>query len=166
MRVAGSANTHKSVTVRREMTRKLILFHQQNKTPRYPQKIDEKYLNNLPDNGVPKDLKIVEVNSDEDMDAFDQGPPLHGKCAKDKFRFVGRPVKKREQEHVLRNSILEKDPFLDYPKLGNTAFSEWDIPWLGSLCFPHLFPGGRGPLGPRPFQRSATAALCTTSTSF
>ena len=33
----------------------------------------------------------------------------------EKLRFVDRPVKQGEQEHILRNTILEKDPFLDYP---------------------------------------------------
>ena len=128
MRVAGSTSVHKSVTVRRDMVRKLILFNQQSGTPGYPQKIDAKYLKNLPEDGVPNDLKIVEVESEEDMDALDQGPPLRGSCVNEKFRFVGRPVKRCEQEHVLRNTLLERDQFLDYPKLGNKAFSEWDTP--------------------------------------
>ena len=58
MRVIGSTGTHQSVTVRRDIVRQLILFHQQSQTPRYPQRIDDKYLSTLPENGVPKDLKV------------------------------------------------------------------------------------------------------------
>ena len=144
MRVAGSTSTHKACTVRRDVVRQLILFHQSSGTPRYPQEIDETYLATLPEDGVPEDLRIMEVDSEEQINAVDQGPPLRGKPETEKLRFVGRPVKAREQEHVVRSAILEEDPFVEYPKVGDTPYNEWNTPWLGSLIFPHLFPGGRG----------------------
>ena len=70
MRVAGNASTHKAVTVRRDTVRKLILFHQQSNTPGYPHGVDETYLETLPENGMPADLKVLEVHSEEEMDAF------------------------------------------------------------------------------------------------
>ena len=86
----------------------------------------------------------MEVNSEEDIDdIIAKGPGLEGKPEfEGNLRFVGRPVAKLEQEHVIRNTIMQKDPVLDYPKIGDTVYSEWDTPWLGSMCFPHLFPGG------------------------
>ena len=75
MRVAGSNATHRAVTVRRDVVRRLILFHQQSGTPRYPSEINEAYLDTLPENGVPKDLNIVEVGSQEEIDdVVEKGP--------------------------------------------------------------------------------------------
>ena len=146
MRVAGTKTTHVDLRVRRDMVRQMIRFHLESGTPEYPKGVDEKYLNSLPEDGVPDDLLVIEVDSEKDIDAFAQGPPLLGKPdgGYDRLRYVGQPIKERVQEQVIRNVILEKDPFIDYPKLGDTPYNEWDTPWLGSLCFPHLFPGGRG----------------------
>ena len=110
MRVAGSKATHVDLRVRRDMVRQMIRFHLQSGTPEYPQGVDEKYLNSLPEDGVPDDLLIIEVDSEKDINAFAQGPPLLGKPdgGGDRLRYVGRPVKERVQEQVIRNAILEK----------------------------------------------------------
>ena len=72
MRVAGTKATHVDLRVRRDMVRQMIRFHLQSGTPEYPQGVDEKYLNSLPEDGVPDDLLIIEVDFEKDIDAFAQ----------------------------------------------------------------------------------------------
>ena len=65
----------------------------------------------------------MEVHSEKEMDniSFAPGPAVEGKPeVEGDLRFVGRPVKQAEQEHVIRNTILEKDPIVNYPKVGDT----------------------------------------------
>ena len=59
MRLIGSTFVHRQVTARRDYVRRLILHHQQVKTPCYPKGIHEEYLNKFPDNGIPNDLKVI-----------------------------------------------------------------------------------------------------------
>ena len=89
----------------------------------------------------------MEVHSEKEMDniAFAPGPAVEGKPeVEGGLRFVGRPIKQAEQEHVIRSTILEEDPILNYPKVGDTAYNEFTTPYLGSMAFPHRFPGGYG----------------------
>ena len=59
LRVSGSTSVHRDLIVRRDYVRRLILHHQQVGTPCYPQRINEQYLETLPENGVPADLKVT-----------------------------------------------------------------------------------------------------------
>ena len=58
LRLIGSTSGHKDLIVRRDYVRRLILFYRKAGTPRYPKGTDEQYLEGLPVNGMPADLKV------------------------------------------------------------------------------------------------------------
>ena len=80
--------------------------------------------------GPPVDKKITESNNhDEDV------TPVH---------YVPPPLSAACEEVTVRCLLNGGDPFVHYPKIDGTPYSEYDTPFLLTYLFPHLFPGGVG----------------------
>ena len=60
------------------------------------------------------------------------------------IRFIPKVLSQPTVENAVRNIARGFDPFVNYPKIGDTPYSEYNTPFLFTKLFPHLFPGGIG----------------------
>ena len=146
VRMKGKENTLKDVTVRRQKVQNAFQWLIKN-NPQYKElKIDLDSLNSLPENGVPSDLKTLEIDSDCEYTPVDSNLIIDSDIVFDKdtetssFLVIGQ--KQKLEMEAIQSEIEGKS--VDWPTAKNDPLNEFKTPFLATMAFPALFPDGKG----------------------
>ena len=152
VKVKARNNTFKGVTVRRQKVHDALLWLIRN-NPQYSDiEIDEQALNILPNNGVPSELLSLET--DEDIISGDSeqdlGPPTDNPSedtvyneSTDMSSFLPVGEQQEQELNAVRNQLSGDEP-MSWPTVKDQPLNEYQTPYLATMAFPTLFPGGKG----------------------
>ena len=143
--VKGEGNALKYVTVRRKHVEQALKWLIEN-NPQYKDlKIDTHALESLPENGMPHDLKTIELteervqtvqNDDHNVEDF----VYNGST--ETSSFVPHNENNKLESEAIKNALLNNK--IDWPELDSEPLNEYSTPFLATMAFPALFPDGKG----------------------
>jgi hypothetical protein len=105
----------------------------------------------LPENGMPNDIATVEIESEQtkSLEIDDLGPVNPNTTDKvydehsEISSFLPTNINRKKEKDVIH------DQFLDHTKkhewqIRKEPLNEFSVPFLATMCFPTLFPDGKG----------------------
>ena len=166
VKVKGTDNTFKDVTVRKQKVHDALVWLINN-NPQYSEVlVNEVALNILSEFGVPSELMTIETDDDDivsdDDCSTDVGPPTanpsedivyNNSTEIDSFLPVGE--QQQQEIEAIRNQLSENKP-MQWPSVENEPWNEYQVSHLATMAFPTLFPDGKGDPTNQGFRRDVS----------